>query len=209
MSCAVIDFDGTLASFPGGPEEFFSIFEKQGVSKRIVKESYEVVRESKGFSIKNLYDELKGKGFSLDKDILENEFTDRVKRDLSLYKESMEAIENIQKQGMPVVILTAGEEVIQKTKVAITQISYDELIIVPRAKEKVAILTTLLKKYGKPLFVFDNRADILDLMREEFQDSSDVVTAWVHRESSDFPKGQYEHIEVKDLSVNSIARVIT
>ena len=70
MRCAVIDFDGTLAAFTNGPEGFFGIFEKQGVPAKIIKENYDAVRDSKGFSIENLYDALSKKGFSLNKNIL-------------------------------------------------------------------------------------------------------------------------------------------
>lgn len=208
MRCVVIDFDGTLASFLSGPEGFFDIFIRQGVPEHIVKENYEEVRDRKEFSINNLYDALSAKGFSLNKDTLENEFAKWIQRDLVLYPESMEAMENLKKQGIPVIVLTAGEKTIQKRKVALTQIPYDELSIVPTAREKVAAITLLLEKYGKPLAVFDDRADILDLVRESFKDSSGVITVWVHRVSSDFPRGQHEHIEIKDLSAKSLAKVI-
>lgn len=209
MRCVVIDFDGTLASFTNGLEGSIGMFVKQGIPEHIVRENYEEVRDRKGFSINNLYDALSAKGFSLNKDALESEFEESVQRDLTLYPESMEAMENLKKQEIPVVVLTAGEKTTQKRKVAATQILYDELVIVPTAKEKVAALTFLLEKYGKPVVVFDDRADILDLIHEEFKDSSDVVTVWVHRVTSDFPRGKYEHIEIKDLSMESLAKVIS
>ncbi|MCH8049043.1 HAD family hydrolase [Patescibacteria group bacterium] len=133
---------------------------------------------------------------------------EKIKKDLVVYPESIEAMETLKKQGIPTIVLTAGDETAQKRKIALTQIPYDELVIVPTAKGKVVEVSRLLKKYGKPLAVFDDRADILDLIRESFQDSSDVVTVWVHRVNSNFPRGKYEHIEIKDLSEESLAKVI-
>jgi len=209
MRCIVIDFDGTLASFLSGREGFFDIFIKRGVPEHVVKESYETVKASKGFSIENLCNMLNAKGFSLNKNVLESEFETWVQKDLALYPDSMMAVKNWKKQGIPIIILTAGEEVMQRRKVALTQIPYDELRVVSTAKEKVAEVLSLLKKYGKPLLVFDDRADILDLIHEEFKDSSDVVTVWVNRINSDFPRGKHEHIEIKDLSAESLAKVIS
>ena len=209
MRCIVIDFDGTLASFLSGREGFFDIFIKRGVPQHVVKETYEAVRASQGFLIENLYGALRVKGFSLNKDVLESEFEERIQKDLTLYPESMTAMKNWKKQGIPIIILTAGEEATQRQKVAVTQIPYDELCVVPTAKEKVAEVSRLLKKYGKPLLVLDDRADILDLIHEEFKDSSGVRTVWVHRVNSDLPRGKHEHIEIKDLSAESLAHVMS
>ena len=208
MRCVVIDFDGTLAFFLSGQGGFFDIFIKQGIPEHIVKESYEAVRSNKGVSVENLYDVLSAKGFSLNKDTLESKYEEWIQTDLALYPESMEAMQNLKKQGIPTIVLTAGDETAQKRKIALTQIPYDELVIVPTAKGKVVEVSRLLKKYGKPLAVFDDRADILDLIRESFQDSSDVVTVWVHRVNSNVPEGQYKHIEIKDLREESLAKVI-
>ena len=208
MRCTIIDFDGTLAFFLSGQGGFFDIFIKQGIPEHIVKESYEAVRSNKGVSVENLYDVLNAKGFSLNKDTLESKYEEWIQTDLALYPESMEAMQNLKKQGIPTIVLTAGDETAQKRKIALTQIPYDELVIVPTAKGKVVEVSRLLKKYGKPLAVFDDRADILDLIRESFQDSSDVVTVWVHRVNSNVPEGQYKHIEIKDLSEESLAKVI-
>lgn len=209
MCCIVIDFDGTLASFLSGREGFFDIFIKRGVPENVVKESYETVKASKGFSIESLCNMLNTKGFSLSKDALESDFETWVQKDLALYPDSMMAVKNWKKQGIPIIILTAGEEVTQRQKVAVTQIPYDELCVVPTAKEKVAEVSRLLEKYGKPLLMLDDRADILDMVKEAFGDSSGVSTVWVHRVNSDFPRGKHEHIEIKDLSAESLAQVMS
>ncbi|MDP4007341.1 MAG: hypothetical protein Q8P55_01980 [bacterium] len=210
MRFIALDFDGTCAHFDaGGSRGWFSIFVHRGIPKAHLEDIYRRIREQ-GFSIKNFLDELQTKiERELDRQEICREFEQWLGRSLSLYTDVIPAIQEWQKAGIPIFVLSAGEPEYQMQKIKTSGIPYDRAMLMPQPLGKAEVFKKLLGVYGEPAIIIDDRSDILDETRRMLQDRH-VITAWIQRPGSEYAHGEakFFHIKADSLNAPQVRKVI-
>lgn len=216
--CIVVDFDHTLARLDDPPLSpgldypgLFQIFTLRGVPEKVARESYRKVKASNGFSVHHLTRHLSERGgFDLDEVEIQKDFRRYLEEKLLLYPDTLPAVRRWRALGIPVVILTAGEESYQQEKVRATKIPYDDLLIIPRANEKTEFVHALLERYGRPIAVFDDKATELDALRNNGLSQDEVITVRVRRPDSPYydQPPRHRHIEVAILTDDALVGLL-
>ena len=177
ISCIAIDLDATLCRFQGGKEGLFSIFVCPQASENDIREIYERVKKSHGFSIAKMQRGVEEKiGKKFDTAEVEQKFSEWLKRSLVLYPDSIPFLTNCKTCGLPICIVTFGDTQFQKQKVAALNIPYDELFVTEKENGKPRIILELIKKYGSAVVFIDDKPSELDRVRDQGKDQSDVIT---------------------------------
>lgn len=187
VTCAIVDFDGTLAYFKGGYDDLFAIFSQCGVDSIVVKECYEQTKREFGFSISAMTSVVAQRtGLALrDEDIM-NEFRYWLGLSLIPYSDSVATLTQWRRRRIPVVILTAGNVEYQTQKVQATHMPHDQLIVVSHDREKVDTVRRLLNFYGPPVLLIEDRPSVLDAMREHELAEHEIITVRLLRQESPY-----------------------
>ena len=202
VKCIAIDFDGTLAAFKGGYDGLFAIFSRRGVELAVVKECYEQTKRGCGFLITAMTAVVAGRmGCCFDQQRIECEFKDWLGLSLIPYPDSVVTLAAWQCQGIPVVILTAGNAEYQTQKVQATRMPHDELIVVSHEREKSGVVCRLLECYGPPLILIEDRPSVLDSVRECGFSEDEVFTVRLLRQESPYVRENsvYRHCSYNTL----------
>lgn len=206
--CITIDFDNTLAHFVGrdGSKGFFPIFEKHGIPRATVEQCYEATKES-GFSVEKLLNELSLRGVmpcfgTVFKEQLQEEFAGWLQRSLILYPDSLAALTMLQKQHIPICIITVGDERFQRRKIQLVHPPHDEVIVVPHFNDKADAEKKVLVRFGGPIVLVDDKAKELDAIRDAGLDEAAVETVHINRADSPYRSQQakYHHHEIFSLA---------
>lgn len=187
VTCIAVDFDGTLAYFKGGYDELFAIFSRRGVDPVVVRECYEKTKREFGFSISAMTSVVAGQtGRRFNALEIAAEFRDWLGLSLIPYPDSVATLARWQKQGITVVILTAGNTEYQTQKVQVTHLPHDQLLVVSHECEKPDVVRRLLERYGPPVLLIEDRPSVLDAMREDGLDEDQVITVRLLRAESPY-----------------------
>lgn len=204
-TCIAIDFDGTLAYFKGGYDELFAIFHRRGVDLVVVKECYEQTKREFGFSISAMTSVVSSRtGCSLDTVAIAAEFRGWLGLSLVPYSDSVATLVRWQHQGIPVVILTAGNSEYQTQKVQVTRMPHDQLTVVSHEHEKPDVVRRLLERYGLPVVFVEDRPSVLDAIREHGLTEDRVITVRLLRQESPYVR---EHSVYRHRSYNGLDEV--
>lgn len=204
-TCIVVDFDGTLAYFKGGYDELFAIFSRRGVDPAVVKECYEQTKRKFGFSISAMTAVVTSQtGCHVDAAGVAAEFRNWLELSLIPYPDSAGMLTQWQNQGIPVVILTAGNSEYQAQKVQATHMPHDQLIVVSHECEKPDVVRQLLEHYGSPVLYIEDRPSVLDAIRECGLTEGEVMTVRLLRRESPY---FHEHSAYWHHSCNALKKV--
>lgn len=187
VTCVAVDFDGTLAHFKGGYDGLFAIFSRRGVDPAVVRECYEQTKQEVGFSISVMISMVAGRsGCCFDAAGVGAEFRDWLGLSLMPYADSVATLAAWRRQGIPVVILTAGNREYQAQKVQATHMPHDQLIVVSTEHEKPNAVRQLLEQYGAPILLVEDRPSVLDRMRGCSLTEKQLVTVRLLRKESPY-----------------------
>ncbi|MBI2463250.1 MAG: HAD family hydrolase [Candidatus Spechtbacteria bacterium] len=205
VRCIAIDFDNTLAHMDDpGYSGLFAIFTSRGVSLEAVREIYGKVTALVGFTICALIDAIQVAGLLKCDDTIaiEREFDYWLLGHLTCYDDSTSQVNAWLAHGIPVIIVTSGEESYQRKKIEISQIACTDIIVVPPTRKKSHVIRELFGKYGGPIIMIDDKASELDSVREDELSESDVRTIWIKRFDGRHTNqhAQYPHKEVTTLA---------
>lgn len=196
VACIAVDFDGTLAYFKRGYDDLFAIFGRRGVDPVVVRECYEQTKREFGFSISAMTAVVTSKaGRHFDATGVTAEFRDWLGLSLIPYNDSVVTLTRWKRQGIPVVILTAGNSEYQTQKVQATRMPHDQLIVVSNEREKPGVARRLLEHYGLPVLLIEDRPSVLDAMREHGLTEDKIITVRLLRQESPYVREQsvYRH----------------
>lgn len=202
VSCIAIDFDFTLSHFVNPIQNgFFNIMRKRGWDDKDIK----FVRqhaEKEGFSIEKFFKAaalLKPEVPITDASSIRLEFEQWLKESIELYPDSLPFLKKWW-GTLPIVVITAGDQLYQREKVNLVRLPYDELHVITPPSRKVDVLTDLLNRYGAKLLYIEDKPDELDtaLLR---LGAHNVITVLVPREDSPYNglQPRYNHIKVHSL----------
>lgn len=200
-SCIALDFDQTLAYYEGGYSGLFNIFVSRGVPQQIIEEAYWESRAI-GSSIDTLLTCLKRRGaFAFDEKTVKKEFNEWISQSLRLYTDAISLIERIKRSDTPLVLVTAGNPIHQKTKVELMNIPYDKLFLVAMRDGKSKVIRELMKVYGTPILYVDDSVEQLDGVRHMGIQENEVHTFRISRPDGMYRRkeSKFSHKEISDL----------
>lgn len=193
-TCIAIDFDGTLAYFTGGYEQLFDIFVRRGVPQEIVRRGYEKTKQEGGFSIVAMIDVMSVLvGHLFDREAIEGEFSVWLRQSLFLYPDSLPWLTEWRRRGVPIAIVTAGNADYQTQKISTLAVPHDHLFVVVKEDEKPTVVRKLLKRYGAPILLVEDRPSVLDLMRNGNLMEGEVVNVRLLRKESPYYHDEPTH----------------
>ncbi len=142
-----LDLDFTLARFRSGYGGFYDIAESFGISRETAeRELRENIRSSAGLSFggysRSLFpnDSERANGFETG---LDRHF----KADFSWYPGVRELLENWRRQGIPLVVVTAGSEELQTRKLGVLGFGFDEVHITDITVGKASAIRRIQSEY--------------------------------------------------------------
>lgn len=193
-TCLALDFDHTLAHF-AGYDGMFDIFVRQGVPLPLVRESYQKSLRSIGSMISFLTEKTDVK---LDAPKIYREFDEWLSANLLIYPDAKRFLE---KQDLPIAIVTLGDAPHQEQKIKKLGFKYDHFMPVANINKKSDQIKILLDKYGAPIIFVDNKNSELDSVRARFKESQ-VITYLIDREENPYShqKPKFKHIIITTLN---------
>ncbi len=167
VSCIAIDFDDTLASLEGGKGALLGFFAKSLPFEEVVSVYQEIRVTPEGFSPQRLIEKILEKNPSIhcDKEELLREFAEWLRVSLKLFPEVYEVIEKWRKK-VPVVIVSAGNEVFQREKITFTKVPHDACYVTAMGK-KTEVIAQLLNIYSSPIAFIDDKRDELQVVKDD------------------------------------------
>lgn len=200
--CIVLDFDNTIARAGASREWVWKPFGRWGVPRDRARAAYEAVRDTQGFSITKTIRRLQREGFRVPQKAAEQAFWLRFRRELRLYRDTQPFLRAVRARfHLPLMIVTYGDPVYQRAKVRLAGVRADRLILISTSDGKPAAIRKLLREFGAPLLVVDDKASELDRLRRNFS-PREVVTVRILRADSPYrrERGRYAHRTVRTLS---------
>ncbi len=166
-SAIVLDFDFTAAHFLGGHDGLYRILQRRGATYEFVHDLYFRV-EGMGFTIDRFIAEAERSGLAItDHDKIKEEFADWLKDGLKLYDDTLAAVCRWRAAGIPVVVLTFGDDQYQRQKISTVGLPNDEIIVVcePGAKTEAIRSLASRSRYGPGLKFVEDKPQELDDLR--------------------------------------------
>jgi len=209
VRCIAIDFDYTVAHFSDPAEKgLFDIFRRRGVDEITIIKVYEdVVR--RGFSIDKFAREIETCNADLDLSdmtVIRQEFDVWLKNALELYEDTLPAMEQWRKLGIPIVFVTAGVSEHQLRKITLVGIPYDDVRVVSPPKRKSEVLEQIVDRYGSPVIFIDDKVD--DLQETQKRLDKKVVAVHIYRSDSPYKEKHKDHSGPRILSLAKVNTII-
>jgi phosphoserine phosphatase len=166
---AILDLDYTLFDTRKLENDMWDIFTSQGVSRQDYEETYRqslctISREEFDYDFQEQVDFLRGRGYELGWDVVEN--LNNLLNNNYLFPDSIEFVKFLKTISAKVVLLTAGDEEFQKKKVDRSNIRqlFDEVVVLNGHKDDY--LRPIVEKGFKILFVNDSWRENIHLRKE-------------------------------------------
>ncbi|MBI3633002.1 MAG: HAD family hydrolase [Candidatus Vogelbacteria bacterium] len=196
-----LDFDNTVAYFEGGREGIFNLFENFDIKPEEAEKVYEMTKKDGGFNIDNLIEKIKEKtGKKIDIEAVKLDFINWLKKSLKLYPDAKELFARLEKQRRSYSIISVGNELFQRQKIAVLGLKPKNVSIVARVGDKPSVLQNLALEVGRQIIYIDDKASELDAIRRDLGEQK-VLTVRIDRPDSPYrdEKAQYKHVEIKNL----------
>lgn len=204
MPVIAIDFDATIAylkDLEGGRyAKLYAVLTGRGVSKDAAERAYRAAHAN-GFTFAGYVDAALAQGSSFDRTAALAECEDWLAEHLAVFPDVPEALASWQEKGYPIYILTTGNPDFQKQKIDLCHIPYTGVLFVATDEEKPVQVRELHARHGATVMVFDDKASVLDMVRERDPSAEFAKTFLVVREESKYrtQKARFPHQRVSDL----------
>lgn len=210
VACIAVDWDFASAHFSDNTDGVNDIFRRLGVPEEMVLKARQETEEQ-GFSIERFTENIEKLFPSLDdkksnKKSIGQEFQSWLRESLVAYPESKCEFLKWKTLGIPIVIITAGDQEYQHQKINIVGLPHDEVIVVNPQEGKVAAIGGLLKKYGGPIIFVDDKPSELKLVRAHF--GKEVVATLIARRNSPYRNEHEEYAGPKLVSLTGVNTII-
>jgi hypothetical protein len=202
-----VDFDGTIATLSDGDNGSYpgllGLFYGLGLDTQELREAYEEAR-AEGFCLERMIQALVARGAhigTLGNLELTRKFIAWVNRSLRVYSDAQAALSRWAKDGREVVIVTMGENDFQNQKVSTANVPHAAVFTTRRDEDKAFLLQRLNEAYGRVLIV-DDKAAVLDAVRDVDPTGEQLVTVRIIREDGKYANQQarHNHIVVSALT---------
>ncbi len=195
VTAVVVDLDDTTVRFVDNLKGFFDIWSRFRVSDTKARQTTQALIDQAQFSFDRIIGELRpDRPKRLPSQL--NEWLDQT---LRAYEDT-EKYFSVWSYDVPVIILTAGNEVFQLSKLISANISYQAVYFASPQHTKAEILLRLLTKHGAPLVFIDDLPENLDQVRIQGISANLVINCHMQRpDRLKQPTGNYPHHLVHDF----------
>ena len=166
----IIDFDGVLFDDVRFKKEYESLFRRAGISKEIYERTYQQTKK-KGYYDPRIHIRLalgSGQGAS----VTEKNLFSQIKKFLDqssrfIYGDVKKFLAFVKKEGINAVLLSTGDVVFQKHKIAKSGIEdcFDEVVIIPHASKTADVDLILRRKKPVSAIFIDDKKEIVEAVK--------------------------------------------
>lgn len=199
VTAVVLDFDDTLAT--SGMRGYFSHIASYGYDEALITRIYQDVRMGIGNCPRNLLTRLSEEIEipDLEQKIAE---TERAHMRASVpYPDSKPNVLKWRRRGIPVHILSHGEQTFQPKKIKSAGIPCDGMHIIDATGSKGAVITYLLDRYGAPIAHVNDKASEHDAIADAIGENG-IYEVWMQRSQVDSlhgKEGKRSYIDIHTL----------
>lgn len=202
IKAIAFDLDKTLAYISDEGRGLAEIFKRHGLPPAAVDGALASMNVI-GFTFENFMKALEaasGKRFGDDWGRLLIACKRWVGRVFRLYPDALPALRAWQEAGVPIAIVTAGDQAYQEQKVGLLGILYDRIYVVPEAREKYRPLRLLVRDFGVPILFVDDQVPELDAVRTAGLVEDVVTTVHLARSNGRQAERSAPHAHIQSLT---------
>lgn len=201
FTCLAIDFDNCLAYYNDDRAGLFKIFTDIGFSEENARMAYKGVDDTVGVSLNSISSSLeKIAGVKINAGDLKNKFDQWIEGAVSVFPDVNQFLSEAKSMGIPITIITYGNDDFQKQKIKISKIIYDDVVVTNVPGGKYLVLGELLKRFGPTIAFVDDKPEELDNVRERFSEKEIGVFRIIRPTGPHIDKkAKFNHPEVKSL----------
>lgn len=175
------------------------LFETFGVPQAATLAAYVLAENKMQISVPAIGSTLNQQGFNIDLEAAQKRLYESMSELMEVYVEISETMAALRSAGLPIAIVTAGDEYQQKKKAEAMNITYDDFHAVPTPEAKAGALRQLLEKHDRPIIFADDLPHALDAVYAAGLNDR-VTTLRVRRGPHTEMEPLYPHEEIADLS---------